>query len=144
MTAWIENDCRVDIELAVALEVGVLCLVQAGPQQTAKTRALEVNRRLWRAIGAMAAKAPMAEDRQALTQTAQRVTAGQGIESGELVILNTRHAGQLAGRAATQGALGHLMADWRAYRLRHRGAVFVTWIVERVEAFCSHNLPEAA
>lgn len=132
MTAWIRNGSRLDIELAVALEIASLHLSRAA-NLVEKEAAIGFNARLWRTIGQLAADAPAAEDRQGLMASAQQIDSERDI--ARLVACNGEHARKLAGRAATQGALRHLLGEWTVHR-RAKGAInFSGWLVDRIEDF---------
>lgn len=130
MAAWTQEGLRLDIAVAVALEVAVLNLKRAdGP--AARTAAMQFNQRLWRAIGAVAPTAPVAEDRSALADACAQV-AGTRMNADDLIALNVGFARTLAGRAATGGALRHILDDWRAARPAAQ-TEFGPWLVTRLE-----------
>ncbi len=132
MTAWIANGSRLDVELAVALEIAAL---RIGRAATAAEReaALAYNLRLWRAIRHLAAGAPEVEDRDGLAATA--ALAEHGCDGALLAERNVAHARQLAGRAATQGALGSLLEHWGRHRRAEASAEFSRWLLDRMDDF---------
>lgn len=131
MAAWIRRGMRVDVELAVALEIGALRFAKA---ETARDRdtAIGFNRRLWQAIRQLAVTAPEVEDRNGLLDSADQVM--RNIEDSRTVSHhNSTHARVLAGRAATQGALKHLLEDWRIVRQREPLVDFGDWLLSRLD-----------
>lgn len=126
MQAWILAGIRVDIELAVALEVGLLSLTRA-ESPTERDRALAYNRDLWVLVDRLAATAPL-QDRAGLGAAAARLARGQLADFAEI---NRKYAGLLAGRAATTGSLRQLLSDWRDYLNANTQAVFGAWLLNR-------------
>lgn len=129
MVAWQRDGIRIDVELAVALEVGMACVARA--ENPAEAVAAQMfNRDLWRVIGFLAQTAPVPSDRQELLAQSARVVAGADVDFAQV---NRRFAGILAGRAATQGSLRQMLEAWRGYGSSHGQADFGTWLVERLE-----------
>ena len=131
MTGWTTQGVRLDIALAVVMEVSVL---QLGRAETAgdRDKAVTFNDRLWRVVAALAPTAPLAEDRTALHNTAAVIAAG-GRRVDQLVELNRCFARLLAGRAATDGALGHILDRWRAARRAGTDLEFGPWLLELLD-----------
>lgn len=132
MTAWTSNGERLDIELAVALEIATQRLSTA---ETAAEHAaaLLFNRLLWQTIRRVAATAPLLEDREALLSAAHAIDDLAGADETALGAVNRRHARTLAGRAATNGALGRILAAWNLYRAEDADAEFGSWLLERMD-----------
>lgn len=133
MSGWMKQGVRLDIAFAVVMEVSVLQLSRAEGEQVVKD-AVAFNERLWRVIAALAPTAPLAEDRTALQNTAAVVTSG-GRRTDQLAELNRCFARLLAGRAATDGALGHILGRWRAARRAGTELEFGPWLLEQLEGF---------
>jgi len=132
MTAWIANGSRLDVELAVALEIAALRMARSN---TAAEReaALAYNLRLWRSIRQLAAGAPDVEDREGLAATAGLVEGER--DGAVLAERNVVHAGKLAGRAATHGALRRLLEQWSQHRRTDASAEFSRWLLDRMDYF---------
>lgn len=128
MQAWILAGVRVDIELAVAFEVGVLELSRA---DTAAELDLAVafNRDLWRLVGSIAATTPDPDDRAQLSAAAGRLVEGW---SADFVEANRRFARLLAGRVSSAGTLRGLMEEWRGFRALEPRAEFGAWLLGRM------------
>ncbi len=126
MQAWILAGIRVDIELAVALEVGLLSLSRA-ESPSDRDRAITFNRNLWLLVDRLAATAPQ-QDRAGLAAAAARLVRGQ---FGDFAETNRHYAGLLAGRAATTGSLRQLLSAWRDYLNANTQAVFGAWLLDR-------------
>lgn len=124
MQAWILAGVRVDIELAVALEVGVSRL-----GRVESDRAVAFNRDLWRLVRNLAATAPEQQDRDGLASAAARLANGN---RGDFDGPNRFYAGRLAGRAATTGTLRRLMDDWRVDLNASPNAMFGAWLLARL------------
>ncbi|MCR6630580.1 MAG: hypothetical protein NVV74_11305 [Magnetospirillum sp.] len=142
MSAWTQYGLRLDIALAVVMEVAVLRLHRA---ETAaeQAEAVSFNHDLWRVASSLAPSAPVAEDRDALSVAAHLVAAG-GKTAEQLMEINRRFARLLAGRAATDGALGHILDRWRA--ARHSGAdmEFGPWLLGLLTGFPADDRALAA
>lgn len=132
MTAWVANGSRLDVELAVALEIAALRIGRAATSAE-RDEALAYNLRLWRAIRQLAAGAPEVEDREGLVATA-RLAEGES-DGGLLAGRNIAHAHALAGRAATQGALRCLLEQWGRHRRTAPAAEFSRWLLDRMDCF---------
>lgn len=129
MAAWLRNGIRIDVELAVALEVGMACVDRA--ENAAERAAAQMfNRDLWRVIGGLAETAPIASDRQDLLRQAAVVAAGDKTDFAQV---NRHFAGILAGRAATQGSLRHMLDAWRGYGRTNQQADFGSWLLDRLD-----------
>lgn len=133
MAAWTNDGIRLDIALAVVMEVSVLELGRADTD-TGHRRALAFNSRLWRVAAALAPSAPLSEDRIALRNTAAMVTGG-GCPMDKLQQLNRDFARLLAGRAATDGALSHILDRWRAARRAGTELEFGPWLLNLLDGF---------
>lgn len=133
MTAWIQQGFRLDIALAVAFEVATQYMQRAECPAEHRLAAL-FNGSLWRVAGKLAATAPLAEDRDGLARAA---TTMARLSVDEAVAVNTRFARVLAGRAATQGTLRQIMAEWRAARDGAPEAEFGQWLVARLDGYAS-------
>lgn len=128
MSQWVRFGIRVDIELSVALEVGS-SLMEKAEGGGDRAAAIDFNQRLWNVVSRLAPTSPIAEDARALAQAAERIRRGDDIAR-----VNIDHARILAGRAATQGSLRSLLADWKTFRQTHKGADFAQWILDRMES----------
>lgn len=137
MSGWTKQGVRLDIALAVVMEVSVLQLGRAEGETAAK-KAVAFNERLWRVVADLAPTAPLAEDRTALANTAAVVAAG-GRRLDQLVELDRCFARLLAGRAATDGALGQILDRWRAARRAGTDLEFGPWLLEVLEGFTAHH-----
>ena len=132
MTAWIANGSRLDVELAVALEIAALRVTHAAPAAE-REGAIAYNLRLWRTIRQLAAGAPDVEDREGLAATAG--LAESELDPRMLAERNIAHAHQLAGRAATHGALRSLLDHWGRHRRMDAAAEFSRWLLDRMDDF---------
>lgn len=130
MTAWIRQGMRLDVELAVALEVATLRLTQAvtGAERAA---ALTFNRTLWRSIHNLAATAPDMSDRDGLLAGAATVASAD--DPARVADCNTAHARILAAKSATQGGLKRMIEDWRHHRAQQPEAEFGHWLLSRMD-----------
>ncbi|MBC7950422.1 MAG: hypothetical protein H7Z12_01200 [Rhodospirillaceae bacterium] len=135
MAAWIQQGFRLDMALAVAFEVAILRMNRAD-SQAERGAAIRFNHRLWRVAGQLAPTAPLAEDRNGLVDAAATV---HGLTQDDAAALNARFARVLAGRAATQGALRQILADWRNARTIAPEAEFGDWLVTRLEGFMAQQ-----
>lgn len=145
MAAWTREGVRLDIALAVVMEVAVLQLDRADSADE-RDAAVAFNARLWQVVGDLADDAPVAEDRVALRNTAALIVAG-GRRLDQLIELNRCFARLLAGRAATDGALGLIMARWRTARQDGAASEFGPWLVDLLGGFaarCQHHPALAA
>lgn len=137
MKAWTKQGVRLDIAFAVVMEVSVLQLDRA-EGEPARKDAMEFNSRLWRVMAELAPTAPLAEDRAALANTAKVIAAG-GRRVDQLIELNRCFARLLAGRAATDGALGHILDRWRAARRAGTDLEFGPWLLELLDGFTAQH-----
>lgn len=135
MAAWMKYGVRLDIALAVVMEVAVLELDTA-ETEAERGAALAFNNRLWRVAQGLAPEAPLVEDGVALRNTAALVLAG-GRRIDQLVELNRCFARLLAGRAATDGALGQILDRWRGARRDGTDLEFGPWLLEMLAGFVS-------
>lgn len=128
MTAWIKQGMRLDVELAVALEVATLRLTQAvtGAQ---RAEALSFNRALWQGIQNLAATAPDMGDRDGLLAGAATVASAD--DPARVADCNTAYARILAAKSA-KGALKRMIEDWRHHRTSQPEAEFGNWLLSRV------------
>lgn len=135
MIPWIMRGMRLDVELAVALEVGSLRLTQAvtGAQ---RDEAFDFNRTLWRTIHRLAATAPELKERDNLLAAA--ATAASATDAAQITACNAANARALAAKAATQGALKRMIEDWRHHRSHHPEAEFGHWLLARMD---DHEAP---
>lgn len=128
MQTWTLAGIRVDIELAVALEVAVIELARA-ENAAEQEQAMAFNRALWRLIGGLAVTASVVEDCAELRATAARMVEGRGADFSET---NRRFARLLAGRVTCAGSLRGLMDEWRAFRANQPGVQFGAWLLGRM------------
>lgn len=137
MAAWTQQGLRVDIALAVVMEVAVLQLDRA-ETEAARAEAIAFNGQLWRVVADLAAYAPLAEDRVALSNTAALIIAG-GRRVDQLIELDRCFARLLAGRAATAGALGQILDRWRAARRAGTRLEFGPWLLDLLDGFTART-----
>ncbi|MDA8231555.1 MAG: hypothetical protein M0006_09475 [Magnetospirillum sp.] len=130
MTVWTARGSRLDIEVAVALEIATLRLKSA-ERQCERQDALAYSAQLWRIISRFASMAPVGELGERLMASAD-IIAGS-IDPDVFVRHNTAHAQMLGGRAATNGALRRLLDDWNRHRGATMGADFASWILDRLD-----------
>lgn len=135
MAAWTNHGVRLDIALAVVMEVAVLHLNRA-ETEVERHQAVTFNNQLWRVVAALAPTAPLAEDRTALSSTAALIAAG-GRRIDQLIELDRCFARLLAGRAATDGALGVILDRWRAARRAGTDLEFGPWLLEVLDGFAA-------
>lgn len=135
MAAWTRQGIRLDIALAVVMEISVLQLGRAESQRQ-YDEAVVFNDRLWRVIGDLAPDAPVAEDRVALANTSAVILAG-GRRPDQLIELNRCFARLLAGRAATAGSLGQILDSWRAAQRAGTTLEFGPWLLEVLDGFAA-------
>ncbi|MGE5517044.1 MAG: hypothetical protein ACM31D_14640 [Bacteroidota bacterium] len=135
MAAWTQNGVRLDIALAVVMEVSVLQLSRA-ETVAEREQAVAFNHHLWRVAADLAPGAPLSEDGLALGNTAAVIVAG-GRRIDQLIELNRCFARLLAGRAATAGALGHILDRWRAARRVGTEQEFGPWLLDLLDGFCA-------
>ncbi|MEW5727104.1 MAG: hypothetical protein AB1918_04685 [Pseudomonadota bacterium] len=131
MAAWMRQGMGLDVALAVALEIGKLRLDTA-ESAAERAGAMDFNERLWRTIRRLAATSFELAGRDALLSGADAAESAWS-DPAAVATLNARHAGVLAGRAATQGALRRLLDDWVAHRRANPRAEFATWLLIRIE-----------
>lgn len=136
------NGTRVDIALAVCLEVAGLQLVRAQSEMEL-WREQRFNQNLWRTIAALAPQAPYASDRADLDGMASLILGG-AMTPHEQSALNCRVAHQLAGRAATAGALGSILVEWRSVKRESNRCDFGVWLLERLQSMVQNPLTRAA
>lgn len=127
MAAWTKYGTRLDIAFAVVMEVSVLGLHRA-ETEAARVAAVAFNAELWRVVGALAPEAPLVEDRAALANAAALIGAG-GRRVDQMIELNRCFARLLAGRAATDGALGQILDRWKAARRNGNQQDFGSWLL---------------
>ncbi len=130
MAAWAQAGLRLDIAIAVALEVAVLDMKRA-ETSAQRAAAIQFNRRLWSAVAAIAPTSPLAEDRDGLADAAVLVAGGR-MSADDQIALDSGFARALAGRAATGGALRHILTEWRGARFSTESE-FGPWLVARLE-----------
>lgn len=119
-----------DVELAVALEVGLTRLERA-EQLGGLAQAQGYNRDLWRVIGELAAAGKVERLRDELRQQAVAVSQGRG---GDFVAINRRFAGLFAAQSAAYGAMSVMLNDWRLYRRNQGTLEFSLWLLQRLDA----------
>lgn len=137
MAAWTQYGVRLDIALAVVMEVSVLQLSRA-ESAVQREQAISFNDDLWSVVADLAPGAPLSEDSVALANTAAVVAAG-GRRVDQLIELNRCFARLLAGRAATDGALGNILDRWRAARRAGTALEFGPWLLELLDGFVSQR-----
>jgi hypothetical protein len=133
MQTWTLAGIRVDIELAVALEVAVLELARA-ETVAEHDQAMAFNRDLWRLVGSLATTAPNSEDCVELRATADRMVGGG---AADFTDINRHFARLLAGRVTSAGSLRVLMNEWRAFRAAQPQAEFGAWLLGRMVCLAS-------
>ncbi|MCA1908594.1 MAG: hypothetical protein LDL39_09555 [Magnetospirillum sp.] len=130
----------IDVELAVALEVG-LTRVERAEQLGGMAEALAFNRELWRVVGFLAEGTKLQRCRTELHDTALAVAQGK-IEHFALV--NRRFAGLFAAQPESYGAMGAMLADWRSFRRAEPRAEFSQWLLNRLERQIENQVSRAA
>ncbi|MBC7906654.1 MAG: hypothetical protein H7Y60_07905 [Rhodospirillaceae bacterium] len=140
MAAWIQQGFRLDMALAVAFEVAILRMNRA-ENVAERAEAVQFNHRLWWVAGQLAPTAPLAEDRKGLADAAAMVDR---LTQDDAAALNASFARMLAGRAATQGALRQILAEWRAARDAAADAEFGEWLTTRLEGFAAPHFTALA
>lgn len=130
MTDQQHKIASIDVELAVALEVG-LTRVERAEQLGGMADALVFNRELWRVIGFLADGAKLQRSRDELRDTALAVAQGK-VE--HFALINRRFAGLFAAQPEAYGAMGAMLADWRVFRRNTPKAEFSQWLLERLES----------
>lgn len=133
MAAWTKHGVRLDIALAVVMEVAVLHL-QRAETDAQRDKAQAFNSQLWRVAAALAPTAPLNEDCVSIQNTAALIAAG-GRRIDQLIELDRCFARLLAGRAATDGALGQILDRWRAARRAGTDMEFGPWLLELLDSF---------
>lgn len=131
------RDQRLDVDLAVALEVAAVRLVTARtPAQL--DAAIRATLRLWRAVRALAARCPSLNDREVVAETAEHVAVLLVAEARpcpdprDIAFVAGRGmslARDLAGGAAATGARDALLAEWSASSRQP----FADWLLTRLE-----------
>lgn len=141
MTAvWMRPGNRLDVELAVALDMGARLLTRArSPRQL--DQAISYNLRLWRSVRRLAEFHSVLIEREILADAADHVAVMLVVDSSpcpdprDITFIAGRNiavARDLAGLAASQRGLAEMLGDWSgAGRLE-------TWLLERIE---SHVVP---
>lgn len=124
------NDICVDVEVAVALEVGLTRLERA-EQLGGMAEALTYNRELWRVIGFLADGPELVRHREELRRQSLAVAQGQ---SSDFIALNRRFAGIFAAQSAAYGVMSVMLNAWRQHRRNHAKAEFSQWLLERLDA----------
>lgn len=132
MAAGTKRVMRLEIALAVALEIGKLRLEMA--EAVAERRAaMEFNQGLWRCVRRLAAKLPDPTERACISDAADAVEAAWG-DPAAVTARNLDLARSLAGRSPTDGALRRLLEDWGRYRCSAPDAEFASWLVGCLDA----------
>lgn len=133
---WQRHDHRLDVELAVALEVGARALVKA-KSAAQLDRAIVVNLRLWQAVRRLADRCPALDGREMLAATADHVAIMLVAEAvphpdpRDVAFVAGRSlslARDLAGEAAANRARDGLVAQWSA----GPACRFEDWMVDRL------------
>ncbi|HTH16448.1 MAG TPA: hypothetical protein VL974_07330 [Magnetospirillum sp.] len=132
MAAWINQGIRIDVALAVVMEVAVLQLNRAESVDDRKA-AISFNNSLWQVVGDIASTSPVNDDRSALAGAASLV--GKGLDVEQVTELNRRFARLLAGRAATDGALGQILGKWRTAQAEGGMLEFGPWLLQLLGGF---------
>jgi len=140
MTEHKHKIASIDVELAVALEVG-LTLVERAEQLGGMAEALAFNRELWRVVGFLAQGAKLQRNRDELHDTALAVAQGR-VE--HFALINRRFAGLFAAQPEAYGAMGAMLADWRTFRRVSVKAEFSQWLLDRLESQIEGAVPRAA
>ncbi|MBR9970195.1 hypothetical protein [Magnetospirillum sulfuroxidans] len=123
-----DNVC-VDVELAVALEVGLTRLERA-EQLGGMAEALAYNQDLWRVIGYLASGAAVVRNRDELRVQSLAVAEGR---CREFVTINRRFAGLFAAQSAAYGVMSVMLNAWRQHRRSHEKAEFSQWLLDRLD-----------
>lgn len=140
MTDQKHKIASIDVELAVALEVG-LTRVERAEQFGGMAEALAFNRELWRVVGFLAQGAKLQRCRDELRDTALAVAQGR-VE--HFALINRRFAGLFAAQPEAYGAMGAMLTDWRAFRRVSAKAEFSQWLLGRLESQIEGAVPRAA
>lgn len=130
MTAWIIGGVRVDIELAVALEVAKDRVVRADSRKD-REEASDYNRRLWRLVGALAPVAPQDTASEMRSSAARIEQIMQDHE--QIPHMNANIASRLARRCPPDGAIRSMMHEWHNYLTVAPNADFAGWLMDRLE-----------
>jgi len=130
----------IDVELAVALEVG-LTRVERAEQLGGMADALAFNRELWRVVGFLAEGSKLQRCRTELHDTALAVAQGK-IE--HFALINRRFAGLFAAQPEAYGAMGAMLSDWRNFRRTTPKAEFSHWLLDRLESQIEGRMVRAA
>ncbi|OJX79362.1 hypothetical protein [Magnetospirillum sp. 64-120] len=130
MTDHKHKIASIDVELAVALEVG-LTRVERAEQLGGMADALVFNRELWRVVGFLADGAKLQRCREELRDTALAVAQGK---IDHFALINRRFAGLFAAQPEAYGAMGAMLADWRTFRRNAPKAEFSQWLLDRLES----------
>lgn len=133
---WQRHDHRLDVQLAVALELAAHRLARAKcPDQL--DRAIVLNLRLWRAVRRLAERFPALDDREVLGETADYIAVMLVAEATPAPDLrdvtfvagrNLALARDLAGETAANRARDHLVAEWSD----QSAGRFDDWLVARL------------
>ena len=123
------KNASLDVELAVALEVGLTRLERA-EQLGGMVEAAAFNRDLWRVICFLANGSQLVRHRDDLRLQSLAVAEGR---CDDFAVINRRFAGLFAAQSAAYGAMSVMLNDWRAHRRAHAGAEFSQWLLERLD-----------
>lgn len=135
---WIRRDHRLDMDLAIGLEVGANLLVRAKSARQLD-EAVTFNLRLWRAIRTVALRSPGMGEREFLVGTADHVAsmlaldAYPSVDPRDMAFVAGRNMALAGDLAAAQMAERHrdaLVAEWAGQNSRHR---FEGWLLDRVQ-----------
>jgi len=134
MTAMMTRGERLDIEIAVAMEIGTVRLQRAAGL-AAREAAVAYNLDLWRTIRQLAATAPLGGDHAALQDSAAMVANRPTPEV--LAERNRAHTRSLAASGATHGTLRRLLDEWRSHLGDAPKAEFSRWLLDRMEGYAA-------
>lgn len=123
------KNANLDVELAVALEVGLTRLERA-EQLGGMADAVAFNRDLWRVIGFLASGSQLVRHRDDLRLQSLAVAQGR---CDDFAAINRRFAGLFAAQSAAYGAMSVMLNDWRAHRRAHAKAEFSQWLLARLD-----------
>ena len=126
----------IDVELAVALEVGATRIERA-EQLGGLEAALAYNRELWRVIGFLAHGGQLERRRDELQAQALAVAEGR---CGDFLAVNRRFAGLFAAQSAAYGVMSVTLNDWRQFHRANPKSEFSQWLLERLAGQIRHAM----
>lgn len=130
MSSCQQKNLCVDVELAVALEVGLTRLERA-EQLGGMAEALAYNQDLWRVIGFLAAGPAVVRNRDELQAQSLAVAEGR---CRDFLTANRRFAGLFAAQSAAYGVMSVMLNAWRQHRRSHEKSEFSQWLLERLDS----------